>query len=994
MGKTITQIEKIREINKKNKLVIFVGAGVSKNSGVCSWWELVRDMAKKIGYDDICEKCTEKYNYPSECGGEDEFCGSDSKCYWKHNYSADEFLKIPQYFFDTKGEKEYYDFLEEKFCKEYDTNAIDELIVDLNPEHIITTNYDHLIEDVKNPKISNYTIIKRDDDLLEKNGRRYIIKMHGDKDRLEEIVLKEDDYLKYSQEHVLIETYIKSLLVDKTFLFIGYSLNDNNLSLIMSYIDYFVKDKKIEERSPHYLVVNSISKPERELPYWKNKGIELIDLSQIDINMKNAAKCDLITHEQGQILYTFLEYVYDDKLSYSNNPQEALKNSLLNKSSQFDAFNFISCFDLIKICTFSHPVSVVSSSLDFTDVDEYNLVKSIFQETNDTSKEIKKVFSKAGLFSIQCRENHDSYEIEEYCYVEDSLLEMSLNNQYSDIVCALNKKTNQLEKVYYYSLIYRLSDELTECMKKIETTIKEYDYHDLSIRQKVNIATYEFNNISCCILNFYSDNKKLWDNLLSLLDSASHQSVAFETIKRISGDNGDLINELNNYLANHEEYYMKKSTTAKLGGTIYGDLFDLQSIVYDYYLFYKKNYLMMDWFNNVEKICAPYIKAILCTYYPDEYQYSNYWVSRTQVEPYPIRLLDIDIIVKHTKYNNFESWISFYKVFTIKVDENVNIVEVFENFCISMRKFWNIYWDEQLKVFSKLISLVELTAEKKHQVLKSYLTLVEPDEEINIFMLRNSLNAIWIYVQKHYDSSDSFYERLLALLVNGQLVKDTLDGANAYKELIKKLSNHANQSIYDACVKIIDETDDKSRSHVVFVFSNILLKFDADYWKKWIRENINNNSSQEIYTYIQKGIIVYNDEIKTFFDNKLTEYKSSKKAGHYTFPDHQKDTIEILLVLLLTEHISDLGDIDFLKKFTEDSDYLDFLFNPDSFDYSKITTADYMWCNFINNDKYREIILKHKSDFWSKDDEKRIKLGFGSDYENRVVYKYLFDYLE
>ena len=72
-------------------------------------------------------------------------------------------------------------------------------------------------------------------------------------------------------------------------------------------------------------------------------------------------------------------------------------------------------------------------------------------------------------------------------------------------------------------------------------------------------------------------------------------------------------------------------------------------------------------------------------------------------------------------------------------------------------------------------------------------------------------------------------------------------------------------------------------------------------------------------------------------------------------------------------------------------DYLDFLFNPDTFDYSKINTADYMWCNFINSDKYREIILNHKQEFWSREDEKRIRLGFGSNFENRVAYKYLFD---
>ena len=93
----------------------------------------------------------------------------------------------------------------------------------------------------------------------------------------------------------------------------------------------------------------------------------------------------------------------------------------------------------------------------------------------------------------------------------------------------------------------------------------------------------------------------------------------------------------------------------------------------------------------------------------------------------------------------------------------------------------------------------------------------------------------------------------------------------------------------------------------------------------------------------------------------------------------------------MTNRIPDLDDIKFLEQYVNDSDYLHFLFHPDSFDYSKIKTADYMWCNLINNDKYRELIIKHKSDFWTKDDEKRIELGFGSSFENRVAYKYLFD---
>ena len=104
------------------------------------------------------------------------------------------------------------------------------------------------------------------------------------------------------------------------------------------------------------------------------------------------------------------------------------------------------------------------------------------------------------------------------------------------------------------------------------------------------------------LLNFENVSEELRKNLTDFLDNASHQSIAFETIKKLSANNGETLNTLNQYLIKHEEYYMKKSTIIKQGGSIYGDLFDLQSIVYDYYMFYKKNYLMLDWFNNVEKI--------------------------------------------------------------------------------------------------------------------------------------------------------------------------------------------------------------------------------------------------------------------------------------------------------------------------------------------------------------------------------------------------------
>ena len=43
----IETIKKIREAQENNRLVIFVGAGVSKNSGLPSWGQLVDSIAQK-----------------------------------------------------------------------------------------------------------------------------------------------------------------------------------------------------------------------------------------------------------------------------------------------------------------------------------------------------------------------------------------------------------------------------------------------------------------------------------------------------------------------------------------------------------------------------------------------------------------------------------------------------------------------------------------------------------------------------------------------------------------------------------------------------------------------------------------------------------------------------------------------------------------------------------------------------------------------------------
>ncbi|MDP7988829.1 hypothetical protein Q9B79_03200 [Bacillus sp. MHSD_36] len=48
-----TSIKKIKEASENNKLVVFVGVGVSANSGIPTWGELITEMAKDLGEFDV-----------------------------------------------------------------------------------------------------------------------------------------------------------------------------------------------------------------------------------------------------------------------------------------------------------------------------------------------------------------------------------------------------------------------------------------------------------------------------------------------------------------------------------------------------------------------------------------------------------------------------------------------------------------------------------------------------------------------------------------------------------------------------------------------------------------------------------------------------------------------------------------------------------------------------------------------------------------------------
>jgi len=239
MKKFLTDIKNIRNAIDSNRLVIFAGAGVSVDAGIPLWGALINEMKSEI-------------DIPS---------------------NESDYLRIAQMYFNERQQKEYMEKIRVVLNhKKAIHNEIHEAIFKLNPVHLITTNYDDLLEQVIRKESLPFSIVAKDKEFPYALNTNLLVKIHGDLDN-SDVVLKEDDYLDYSLNHPLIESFIKSTFASKVVLFVGYGFSDINLKIIIQ----SVRNILSQDFQNAYLlsVDNSLHPAQRD--YLKNKGINVVN---------------------------------------------------------------------------------------------------------------------------------------------------------------------------------------------------------------------------------------------------------------------------------------------------------------------------------------------------------------------------------------------------------------------------------------------------------------------------------------------------------------------------------------------------------------------------------------------------------------------------------------------------------------------------------------------------------------------------------------------
>ena len=235
-------LKNIIDANNDNRLAIFVGAGVSKNSEtkglkLPTWNDLIDDLKKDLELTDETD-----------------------------------FLKIAQLYYLEFKEHSYLKKLKDYFPDNIRPSLIHKQIFELNPQIIITTNWDTILEKAIEDNAYIYDVIRCDEDLVKSTLQKKVVKMHGDF-KNHNIVFKEDDYLNYQYNFPLIENYIKSILSTHTVLFLGYSYNDINLKQIMKWLQNYSK-----VQPPRYLTVFNENSTQNK--YLENHGINIFLLDE------------------------------------------------------------------------------------------------------------------------------------------------------------------------------------------------------------------------------------------------------------------------------------------------------------------------------------------------------------------------------------------------------------------------------------------------------------------------------------------------------------------------------------------------------------------------------------------------------------------------------------------------------------------------------------------------------------------------------------------
>lgn len=220
-------IQQLAAAIKSKNVILFVGSGVPKNLGLPVYAELMDHMAKNLGFEPEQFKA------------------------WGNN----NFLIMAEYYFNQKGTigslRSWMDRLWHNKDIDIGRSEIYKLIIDLDFPVIYTTNFDRWLEYAFDYYKKDYIKITNVADIARiKRTTTQIIKFHGDFDDDTSLVLTESNFFKRLDFESPLDIKLRSDSLEKSILFIGYSLSDINIRYMLYKLHKQWKESNYEHLRP------------------------------------------------------------------------------------------------------------------------------------------------------------------------------------------------------------------------------------------------------------------------------------------------------------------------------------------------------------------------------------------------------------------------------------------------------------------------------------------------------------------------------------------------------------------------------------------------------------------------------------------------------------------------------------------------------------------------------------------------------------------------
>ena len=202
-------LEDLAAAVRDRRAILFVGAGVSMSLGLPSWRKLVEHMGEELGYDP------------------EIFANPDTSY-----FTLAEYYRIQQGSIGPLRSwlDRNWSLPEEKLAE----SKLYELIVGLDFPIIYTTNFDRNLELSFRLRGKDFVKVANAKDVARvREGVTQIVKFHGDFDDDQSLVLAETDYFDRLSFDSPLDVKFRADALGKTILFVGYSLSDLNIRLLL-----------------------------------------------------------------------------------------------------------------------------------------------------------------------------------------------------------------------------------------------------------------------------------------------------------------------------------------------------------------------------------------------------------------------------------------------------------------------------------------------------------------------------------------------------------------------------------------------------------------------------------------------------------------------------------------------------------------------------------------------------------------------------------------